>query len=76
MKTKFLPKLLLLSLFCVSLNSCTADEILNYTQGASTTTGDTSSTTTDATATTDGTTTTDSTTIADPREQPVVTRPK
>lgn len=76
MKTKFLPKLLLLSLFCVSLNSCTADEILSYTQGTSTTTGDSSSTTTNATTTTDGTTSTDSTTIADPREQPVVTKPK
>ena len=76
MKTKFLPKLLLLSLFCVALNSCTGDEILNYTQGVSTTTGDSSSTTTNATATTDGTTTTDSTTIADPREQPVVPKPK
>jgi hypothetical protein len=27
MKTKFLMKLLLLSLVCLSLNSCTADEI-------------------------------------------------
>jgi hypothetical protein len=69
MKTKFLPKLLLLSLFCVSLNSCTAEEILNYTQGASTTTGDSSSTTTDGN-------TTDSAPIADPYEQPVVTKPK
>lgn len=60
MKTKFLPKLLLLSLFCVSLNSCTAEEILNYTQGASTTTSDSSTTTTNANATTDGTTTADS----------------
>jgi len=76
MKTKFLPKLLLLSLFCVSLNSCTAEEILNYTQGASTTTGDSSSTASDATSTTDGTSSTDSTTIADPREQPVVPKPK
>ena len=38
MKTKFLPKLLLFSLFCVSLNSCTGDEILNYTQGDASTT--------------------------------------
>jgi hypothetical protein len=61
MKTKFLPKLLLLSLFCVSLNSCTAEEILNYTQSATTTTSNTtSSTTMDATATTDATTTADS----------------
>jgi hypothetical protein len=75
MKTKFLPKLLLLSLFCVSLNSCTAEEILNYTQGATATTS-TTSTTIDATATTDGTTTADSTTIADPYEQPVVPKPR
>jgi hypothetical protein len=61
MKTKFLPKLLLLSLFCVALNSCTAEEILNYTQGdASTTSAATSSTSMDATATADATTTADS----------------
>ena len=76
MKTKFIPELLLLSLFCVSLNSCTADEILSYTQGTTATTSSTSSTTMDATATTDGTTTTDSTIIADPYEQPVVPRPR
>ena len=71
MKTKFLPKLLLFSLFCVALNSCTADEILNYTQGdTSTTSAATSSTAMDATATTDPTTTTD------PIEQPVVPRPR
>ena len=71
MKTKFLPKLLLLSLFCVALNSCTGDEILSYTQGdASTTSAATSSTTMDAT------TTTDATTITVPSEEPVVPRPK
>jgi hypothetical protein len=70
MKTKFLPKLLLFSLFCVVLNSCTEDEILNYTQGdASTTSATTSITTTDATATTDPTTTTD------PGIEPIVTKP-
>lgn len=71
MKTKFLPKLLLLSLFCVSLNSCTAEEILNYTQSISTISSDsTSSTTIDATATTDATTTADSDT------EVIVPRPK
>jgi hypothetical protein len=71
MKTKFLPKLLLLSLFCVSLNSCTAEEILNYTQGATATTSTTStSTTMDATATTN------SSSVADPGLEPVVTRPR
>ena len=71
MKTKFLPKLLLLSLFCVVLNSCTAEEILNYTQGDSSTTSATTSTTT-----MDGTTTTDPTTIAVPIEEPIVPRPR
>ena len=71
MKTKFIPELLLLSLFCVSLNSCTADEILSYTQGATATTSTTStSTTMDATATTDGTT------ITVPSEEPIVPRPR
>jgi len=71
MKTKFLPKLLLLSLFCVSLNSCTAEEILNYTQAVSTTSSDsTSSTPMDATATTDATTTVDSDT------EVIITKPK
>lgn len=71
MKTKFLPKLLLLSLFCVSLNSCTADEILNYTQGATATTSTTStSTTMDATATTN------SSSVADPGLEPVVPKPR
>ena len=69
MKTKFLPKLLLLSLFCVSLNSCTAEEILNYTQGATATTS-TTSTTMDATATTN------SSSIADPGLEPIVPRPR
>ena len=32
MKTKFLPKLLLLSLFCVVLNSCTADDVSTTTE--------------------------------------------
>lgn len=71
MKTKFLPKLLLFSLFCVSLNSCTAEEILNYTQGdASTTNATTSSTTMDATATTN------SSSIADPGLEPIVPKPR
>lgn len=69
MKTKFLPKLLFLSLFCVSLNSCTAEEILNYTQGTTATTSSTS-TTMDATATTN------SSSIADPGLEPIVPRPK
>jgi hypothetical protein len=64
MKTKFLPKLLLLSLFCVSLNSCTAEEILNYTQGATATT---SVTTMNATATS---------TITDPGIEPIVPKPR
>ena len=52
MKTKFLPNLLLLSLFCVALNSCTADEILSYTQSdVSSTSDSTVSTTTDGTTT-------------------------
>jgi len=64
MKTKFLPKLLLLSLFCVSLNSCTAEEILNYTQGATATT---TVTTMNATATS---------TITDPGIEPIVPKPR
>lgn len=69
MKTKFLPKLLLFSLFCVALTSCTGDEILSYTQGASSATSATSMTSKDG-ATANTTTTTDSGT------EPVVTRPK
>jgi hypothetical protein len=70
MKTKFLPKLLLLSLFCVALNSCTADEILSYTQGdVSSTSDSTVSTTTDGT-------TTDSSTIVEPGTEPIVPKPK
>ena len=65
MKTKFLPKLLLFSLFCVALNSCTGDEILSNTQGTTVTA--TSSTTT---------TTTDPTTSTDPGLEPVITKPK
>lgn len=73
MKTKFLPKLLLLSLFCVSLNSCTAEEILNYSQGATATTSNTtSSTTMDATATTDATALTN----PDPGTEPIVPKPR
>jgi hypothetical protein len=67
MKTKFLPKLLLFSLFCVALTSCTGDEILSYTQGASSTTSATS------TASKDGTTTTSTT---DPSEEIIITKPK
>jgi hypothetical protein len=70
MKTKFLPKLLLLSLFCVALNSCTAEEILNYTQG------DVSSTGNSTVSTTTGGTTTDSSTIVEPGTEPIITRPK
>lgn len=71
MKTKFLPKLLLFSLFCVALNSCTGDEILNYTQGdASTTSAATSTTTMDATTTTELTNTTG------PGIEPIVPKPK
>ncbi len=51
------------------MNSCTAEEILNYTQGATATTS-TSSTTMDATATTDATT------ITVPSEEPVVPKPR
>lgn len=61
MKTKFLPKLLLFSLFCVVLNSCTGDEILSYTEGATTTTSDTSMS---------------MTTISDSGTEPVLTKPK
>jgi hypothetical protein len=68
MKTKFLPKLLLFSLFCVALNSCTEDEILNYTQGeASSTSVTTSTTTMDATTTT---------TTTDPSEEVIITKPR
>ncbi len=69
MKTKFLPKLLLFSLFCVALTSCTGDEILSYTQGVSSTTSATSMTSKDGVIA-NTTTTTDSGT------EPVVTRPK
>jgi hypothetical protein len=62
MKTKFLPKLLLLSLFCVSLNSCTGDEILSYTQGASSTTSASSSASKNGATTDSGT-------------EPIVTKP-
>jgi hypothetical protein len=65
MKTKFLPKLLLFSLFCVALNSCTGDEILNYTQGSTATA--TSSTTS---------TTTVPTTTTDPSEEIIITKPR
>lgn len=70
MKTKFLPKLLLLSLFCVALNSCTADEILSYTQSNVSSTSDSIVSTS-----TDGTTT-DSSTIVEPGTEPIITRPK
>ena len=63
MKTKFLPKLFLLSLFCVAFNSCSEDEIMNYTQGASSTTSAT-------------TTTMNATTTTNPIEQPVLTKPR
>ncbi len=53
------------------MNSCTAEEILNYTQGATATTS-TSSTST----TMDTTATTNSSSIADPGLEPVVPKPK
>ena len=72
MKTKFLPKLLLFSLFCVALTSCTGDEILSYTQGVSSTTSATSMTSKDVTIA--NTTTTTSTAV--PGIEPIITKPK
>jgi hypothetical protein len=69
MKTKFLPKLLLFSLFCVALNSCTGDEILSYTQGASSTTSATSMTSKDGA-------TANITTSADSGTEPILTKPR
>lgn len=69
MKTKFLPKLLLFSLFCAVLTSCTGDEILSNTQGVSSTTSATSTTSKDRT-TANATTSTNFTT------EPVIIKPK
>jgi hypothetical protein len=69
MKTKFLLKLLLLSLFCVALTSCTGDEILSYTQGASSTTSATSMTSKDGA-------TANITTSTDLETEPIITKPK